>query len=69
MSEPRPPAPDRAQFDAICAGLEDWEKLPEPTTAPAAQDAWRAAQAADGPPEADGSPLDEQILGGLITPW
>lgn len=69
MSEPRPPAPDRVQFDAICAGLEDWEKLPEPSTAPTAQAAWRAAQAGDGATETDGSPLDEQILGGLITPW
>jgi hypothetical protein len=68
MSEPRPPAPGHAQFDAICEGLEDFDTLPEPTTAPAAQDAWRAAQAPDTR-ETDESPLDAQILGGLITPW
>jgi hypothetical protein len=44
MSEPHHPAPDHAEFDAICDGLEDWERLPEPTTAPDAQAAWRAAQ-------------------------
>jgi hypothetical protein len=69
MSELHHPAPDHTQFDAICDGLEDWERLPEPTTEPAAQAAWRTAQGADAPPQTEESPLDEQILAGLITPW
>jgi hypothetical protein len=68
MSELHQPAPDHAQFDAICDGLEDWERLPEPTAGPAAQAAWRTAQG-DGAQRAEESPLDDQILAGLITPW
>ena len=69
MSELHQPTPDHAEFDAICDGLEDWETLPEPTTAPDAQAAWRAAQGGEGSQPAEETPLDEQILAGLITPW
>lgn len=60
MPEPHPLSTDHAEFDAYCAGVEDWQTLPEP--APEAP--------ADVEPDAEGEfVLDEQILAGLVTPW
>jgi hypothetical protein len=51
------PSAEHAQFDRICAQVEEWEPLPEFTT----------ALPADAPEEGDG-PLDETIMAGLVSP-
>ncbi len=59
MSELRDPTQSHAEFDAYCDGLEDWQTLPEPNVAAAGRD----------PEHEEESPLDEQILTGLVSPW
>ena len=54
------PSPDRTQFDAICATVEDWEVLPTVTVPP--------ADPAQDDPEED-QPVDELILAGLVMPY
>jgi hypothetical protein len=52
---------DQAQFHAICAGLDEWEPLPEPDAVPVIgeeEDVEEEQQAA----------LDQQILAGLVMP-
>ncbi len=56
------PTQDHARFDAMCAGVEDWERLPE--LPPPAPEAPMGPDAREG----DDSSLDEQILAGLVSP-
>jgi hypothetical protein len=51
------PSEGYAQFDRLCAKVEDWEPLPEFTN----------ALPTETPEEGDG-PLDEQIMAGLVSP-
>jgi hypothetical protein len=54
-------SPDQARFHAICAGLDEWEPLPEPDAVPVTgeeEDLEQEQQAA----------LDHQILAGLVMP-
>jgi hypothetical protein len=55
------PPHDHPSFDAICSEVEDFEHLPAVTGAPA------APEAQDGEEERAAA-IDEQILGGLISP-
>jgi hypothetical protein len=61
MPTTQPPSDGRAQFDAICAQLDDFDPLPTVTPRPAdnghkLEDEERTA------------PLDELILAGLVVP-
>jgi hypothetical protein len=61
MQSNDPRSQDRAQFEAICADLDEWEPLPEPGMVPVL----------DGPQDLEAeqeSALDEQILAGLVMP-
>jgi hypothetical protein len=61
MDNTQIPTEDHPGFDAMCSEVQDFEHLPTVTSTPV-------------PPEADASeeertaPLDEQILGGLVSP-
>jgi hypothetical protein len=46
------------EFDRLCAALEDWLPLPAYTNAPVT----------DWGDEDEQTPLDEQILAGLVSP-
>ncbi len=59
MPELRHPTQDHTEFDAYCDGLEEWQTLPEPNVVAADFD----------PEDEEESPLDEQILTGLVSPW
>lgn len=56
--------PDRQRFEEICAELGDWEPLPTVVM--------EAPDPSEPPPPDDGyehdSPLDGQILAGLVCP-
>ena len=62
MERIRTPSTGHAQFDALCAGVEDFETLPE--LGPVPRDTGEPTR---GAPH-DESTLDEQILAGLVTP-
>lgn len=53
--------PDQARFHAICAGLDEWEPLPEPDAVPV------TGEEEDFGEEQQAS-LDQQILAGLVMP-
>jgi hypothetical protein len=59
MSTPRMPAAEHAQFDAICAPLEDFETLPTVKAAALPEDELEQRDEA----------LDELILAGLVAPY
>ena len=56
--EPRKPTHDHLEFDALCADVEDFERLPEMKDPP--------VRVEDG--EDDDAPFDRQIMAGLISP-
>lgn len=57
METTQTPSAEHVQFDQLCAQVEEWEPLPEFTS----------ALPADAPEEGEG-PLDGQIYAGLVTP-
>jgi len=61
MTDPSRPATEQAQFDEICAEVQDFEPLPTVTPVPA--DLTAGAREGD-----DTAPLDELILAGLVSP-
>jgi hypothetical protein len=61
MSDTQIPSDDHAQFDKICSDVEDFENLPTVTPNPVAPDL-------EHNEEERTAPLDELILGGLVSP-
>jgi hypothetical protein len=61
MSSTHVPNDDHAEFDAICSEVEDFENLPTVTPNPVAP-----RQGLEE--EERTAPLDELILGGLVSP-
>ena len=56
------PSQDHTQFDAMCAGVEEFETLPEVGAAPAPVITWV------DPEGEEQTALDGQILAGLVSP-
>jgi hypothetical protein len=56
MIEMHEPQPDHAEFDAICADVQEYEPLPEVVPGIAHE------------PPIDGDELDAEILAGLVLP-
>jgi hypothetical protein len=52
------PSAEHVEFDRLCAALEEWLPLPAYTNAPL--ESWGE--------EDEETPLDEQILAGLVSP-
>jgi hypothetical protein len=52
------PSPEHVEFDRLCAAVEDFEPLPARSGAPF--EGWGE--------EDEETPLDEQILAGLVSP-
>jgi len=52
------PSPEHVEFHRLCAALEEFEPLPEHTSA--SLERWGE--------EDEETPLDEQILAGLVSP-
>jgi hypothetical protein len=56
------PSHDHTQFDALCAGVDDFETLPAVTAAPPLD------AAPTDPDDPDDSGMNAQILAGLVSP-
>jgi hypothetical protein len=56
------PSPDHAEFDALCARVEEWEPLPTVTTTP-------AEQTYETEDHEQIAPVNELILAGLVAPY
>jgi hypothetical protein len=52
------PSPEHQKFDELCSGVEEFETLPEVSTGPLERE----------PEDEDATPMDGQILAGLVTP-
>jgi hypothetical protein len=66
MPPTQPPSDGRAQFDAICAQLDDFDPLPTVTPRPADNGRNNGHKLED---EEQTAPLDELILAGLVVPY
>jgi hypothetical protein len=65
MTKVQTPSEDHAQFDAICARIDDWETLPTGAAAPVVPHV-----AERGPDEDEHvAALDGMILAGLVAPY
>ena len=62
MGTTRTPSAEHEQFDAICAGLSDWEPLPTVVASPLEGDDEQDEQE-------QAAPIDELILAGLVLPY
>jgi hypothetical protein len=62
MRDVQVPSPDHAEFDQICARVDDWEPLPDPRTAP-------AQEGVESLESEEVNPLDKLILAGLVAPY
>ena len=58
MEATQTPSPEHVEFDRLCAALEEWQHLPAVSRA--------ALERMDD--EDEETPLDEQILAGLVSP-
>jgi hypothetical protein len=63
MPIPPPPSDGRAQFDSICAQLDEFDPLPTVTPRPASSNGHELED------EERTAPLDELILAGLVLPY
>ncbi|HEY8764667.1 MAG TPA: hypothetical protein VIM18_10765 [Solirubrobacteraceae bacterium] len=61
MTAARPPMAEHVQFDALCEGLEEYDALPSVRPEPP-----EPVQEHDE--EGRSERLDDQILGGLVSP-
>ncbi len=60
MPTPAEPAHEHRQFDALCAEIDEFENLPSVAARPAENTA---------EPDRHEELLDDQILGGLVSPY
>jgi len=61
MQTMKTPQTDHAQFDELCARVDDWEPLPAIAVAPVQPDA-------SNDDEQEAAPIDGMILAGLVSP-
>jgi hypothetical protein len=59
MPTPAEPAHEHLQFDAMCAEVDEFDNLPSLSVSPSQS----------GRDEDDEELLDDQILGGLVSPY
>jgi hypothetical protein len=61
MQTMKAPQTDHAQFDELCARVDDWEPLPAIAIGPVQPDA-------SNEDEQQAAPIDWMILAGLVSP-
>lgn len=73
MTTPHMPSAEHAQFDAICAPVDDFETLPTVTAlaspARAAQTDWQREEIEEENETVADESLDGLILAGLVAPY